>query len=231
MTLPNNNNFEDFKLKLGKYIKNSRKYNQTKLSAANEIDISLSKYMAFEEPSKEYGRQSIPLDLLFSIAKRDNLTLRELIEKIDSQDKKTTTKIEKSEVDLCIEHITHTLKQERLQEEIFQVIYLFYEVQSKFPKNNPINYDPELWIIYLLKNLVLLGQEDLTDEIYGILKKVDKKIKNNEINGDIDTKFNSILMQSTLEQLIKNKTKELLELQKKIEVNNSSFDSSNSLEN
>lgn len=204
--------FEGFKTKLGKYIQNTRPPGKTKLEAAAELDTSLSKYNAYEDPNNEYGRQSIPLDLLFQLAKRDRMSLTELIDKIDSQDlKNQTTKFEKSTKDKIIQKILDKISRTSRSEEIFELYNLFHEVKSEFPKDDPINSDSEIWVIYMLKNILLLGKEDIVELIYTMIKKVSQRQKMKEIDKNIDLSFNNTFMQHAINQFIQQKKKEFID--------------------
>jgi hypothetical protein len=203
--------FEGFKIKLGKYLTNTRPPGKTKLEAATELNASLSKYNAYEDPSNEFGRQTIPLDLLFTLAKRDRTTLLEIIQKIDLMDKKTNTNFEKSSKDKVIQKIVDTISRTSRDQEIFDLYNLFHKMQSEFPKEDPINNDPELWVIYLLKNILLLNTEDFVELIYSVIKKINQKKKANEISEDIDLSFNENFMRHTINQFIKHKKKEFID--------------------
>ena len=203
--------FESFKIKLGKYLTNTRPPGKTKLEAATELNASLSKYNAFEDPSNEFGRQTIPLDLLFTLAKRDRCTLLEIIQKIDLIDNKTTTNFTKSSTDKIIQKIVDSISRSSRDKEIADIYNLYHEVQSKFPKNNPINTDLELWTIYLLKNIGYLNTEDLVELIYSVVKKITEKQKAKQISKDVDFSYNENLMQHAIDDFIQHKKKEFIE--------------------
>lgn len=203
--------FENFKVKLGKYIQNTRPPGKTKPEAAAELETSLSKYNAFEDPTTEYGRQSIPLDLLFRLAKRDNLTLTELIEKVDSINKEKSTHFEKNSKEKLVQSVADKITSSSNANEVLELNSIFSHLQSLFPKEDPINNSPEKWIIYLLKNIFLLNQNDLVELIYSLIKKTGQKKANHQIKKDINLAFNDTLVQYAFDQFIKMKKQEFID--------------------
>jgi len=143
-------NFDRFKRNLGKYISTSKPFNKTKKEAADELKISLSKYMAYEDTNKDYRRQSIPLDLLFHLAKRDRLPIKDLIEKIDQIDHKF---LNHNSQDKIILNICEKIRSSSRGSLIEQLYHIINRTRKKFPTNDLINTDPELWIIYMLHNI------------------------------------------------------------------------------
>jgi hypothetical protein len=203
--------FEGFRINLGKYMTNTRPPGKTKLEAAAELGTSLSKYNAYEDPYTEYGRQTIPLDLLFRLAKRDRSSLSEVIHKIDLIDKEIDMNFKKSSKDKVIQGLVDKISRTSRDQEIFDLYNLFHKTQSEFPKEDPINTDPELWIIYMLKNICLLNIEDIVELIYSLIKKITHKQKTKEISKDTALSFNETLMKHAINQFIQHKKKEFID--------------------
>lgn len=203
--------FESFKVKLGKYITNTRPPGKSKLEAAAELDTSLSKYYAFEDPVAEQGRQTIPLDLLFRLAKRDKISLSDLIQKIDSMDKKPNTHFEKNSKDKVVQEISEQLLQTSRTEQIYELHTILQEAQSESPKDDPMNTDLELWIIYILKNIGLLKSEKRVELIYSLIKEITQMQKMREIRKDIDLSYNETMIKHAINQFIQHKKREFIE--------------------
>ena len=202
--------FEIFKIKLGKYIASTRPPGKTKPEAALELNTSLSKYNAYEDPTTEYGRQTIPFDLLFRIAKRDRLSLSELIDKINKIDNRPS-QLNKSSTDKVIEELSDKILKSSRSNHLFTLYNCFLKKQSEFPKEYTINLDPELWIISLLKNILILDNEDIVELIYSIIKKINQKKNFGEINKNLDLSYNEILIKHAINQFILFKKKEFQE--------------------
>jgi hypothetical protein len=196
------NNFEVFKQNLGKYISSSRPINKTKKEAAAEIETSLSKYMAYEDPNKDYSRQSVPLDLLFNLAKRDRLSLKDLVEKIDKINQEVQSTQNNDKIILELSEKIRCTSRTTLLEQLYKI---FIETQKKFPKTDLINTDPELWILYMLHNVFILDPEDIVELIYSLTKRNMKNIKNEKI----DLSFNKEFQKRALSLYIEIKKKEV----------------------
>lgn len=195
-------NFERFKKNLGKYITSTKPHNKTKKEAASELDTSLSKYMAYEDSSKDYSRQTVPLDLLFNLAKRDRLSLKDLIQKIEELDTLPLSK-ENTADDLLIK-LSDKLRCSSRSKLIEQLHNIIEETRSKFPHNDLINSDLELWIIVMLHNILLLNPEDIVELIYSLTKRNTKyqKLKH------LDLSFNKDFQNRALALFIEMKKKE-----------------------
>lgn len=202
--------FEIFKIKLGKYMTLTRPPGKTKPEAALELNTSLSKYNAYEDPTTEYGRQTIPFDLLFRLAKRDHLSLSELIDKINKIDNRSS-QINKSSTDKVVEEIAGIILRSSRSNHIYNLHNYFVKKQSEFPKDDPINIDPELWVMSLLKNILALDNEDIIELIYSIIKKLNQKKNFNELNKTLDLSYNEILLKHAINQFIYFKKKEFQE--------------------
>lgn len=205
------NEFENFKVKLGKYIKNTRPPGKTKPEAAAELDTSLSKYNAYEDPEAEYGRQTIPLDLLFRLAKRDKISLSDLIVKIDSIDKKTTTQFSKNEKDKVVHDISEQVLRTSRTDQIYELYSIYKDAQSESPKDDPMNTDLEMWVIYILKNIGLLTSEKRVEFIYSLLKEINQMQKMRELRKDVDLSFNETMIKHAINQFIQHKKREFVE--------------------
>ena len=198
----NINNFERFKNNLGKYISSSKPFNKTKKEAAAELDTSLSKYMAYEDANKEYSRQSVPLDLLFNLAKRDRLSIKDLIEKIDQIDNKNLNKNSQEKIIHTISDMIRSSSRTKLIEQLYNIINA---TRKKFPSNDLINTDPELWIIYMLHNIFVLEPEDIAELMYSLTKR---NIQNIE-DKSLDLSFNEDFQKRALSLFIEIKKKEV----------------------
>ena len=203
--------FEIFKIKLGKYIASTRPPGKTKPEAALELNTSLSKYKAYEDPTSEYGRQTIPFDLLFRLAKRDRLSLSELIDKINKIDNRPS-QLNKSSTDKVIEDLADKILKSSRSNHIFNLHNCFLKKQAEFPKDDPINIDPELWLISLLKTILILDNSDIVELIYLIIKKINQKKNLEEINKNLDLSYNDALIKHAINQIILFKKKELHEI-------------------
>jgi hypothetical protein len=202
--------FESFKIKLGQYIKSTRHPGKTKLECSKELNTSLSKYNAYEDPTTEYARQTIPLDLLFRLARRDNMSISDLVKKIDSTDTKARL-ISATEGEQDFVHdLADRVRQTCHQRDIEDVYRAFDEMRRAFPKDDPLNTDSELWVLYFLKNFFLLDADEIIELVYSVLKKISQKQVQKAIAEDIDLSFNDKMIMHAIQNFILFKKKEFI---------------------